>query len=120
MRNMYQNQFGGRGIGNHTDSLLGLPAGLDSKQTAKLLGFQERDIAVFISLKLLKPLGKPVPNSMKYFAACEISALADNPQWLNAATQAIYDYWKFRNKSKSEKTLPRSIPIAKQEIPLAG
>jgi hypothetical protein len=89
------------------------PARLDSKQTAKLLGFQEHDIPVLVAGRLLKPLGKPVPNATKYFAACDMDALAKNPQWLNAATQLVYDYWKKKNRAKTPRVLPiHNIAIA--------
>jgi hypothetical protein len=42
-----------------------LPARLDAKLTALVLGFQEHDIPVLIAAKMLKPLGKPVPNATK-------------------------------------------------------
>jgi hypothetical protein len=119
MRNKYLNNYNGGKNENQTENLIDLPARIDAWQTARLLGFQERDIAVLISLKLLKPLGKPVPNSIKYFATCEIEALAENPEWLHDATQAIYDYWKERNKNKSSKTF-KLVAVEKQEIPLAA
>lgn len=90
-----------------------IPARLDSPQAAKLLGFQEHDIPILVSEGLLKPLGKPVPNATKYFAACQMEALAQNPDWLNAATQTVYDYWKEKNRNKTPKVLPVSrLPVA--------
>ena len=89
-----------------------IQARLNSAQSAKLLGFSEHDIPVLIFVKMLKPLGKPVPNATKYFATCQIEQLAQNPEWLNKATQVIYDYWKDKNLRKRIKD---SQPIQKQE-----
>jgi hypothetical protein len=50
-----------------------------------LLGFQEHDIAPLLASKLLIPLGKPAPNSPKYFAEFEIVALAADSGWLAQA-----------------------------------
>ena len=90
------------------------PARLDARQTAKLLGFQEHDIPVLIAGRLLKPLGKPVPNATKYFAACEMGALASDPKWLNAATQLVYDYWKKKNRAKNSNIVSMPTAIAAQ------
>jgi hypothetical protein len=79
-----------------------IPARIDSRATATLLGFQEHDIPVLVSVGLLNPLGNPVQNSTKYFAGCEIESLAQNPKWLWKATQGVYDHWKSKNKNKSK------------------
>lgn len=81
------------------------PARLNSEQTASLLGFQVHDIPVLVAEKLLKPLGKPAHNSVKYFATVEILSFGVDIEWLRKATQKIYDYWKTKNARK-EKTAP--------------
>jgi hypothetical protein len=77
-----------------------IPARIDSRMTATILGFQEHDIPVLVSAGFLSPLGKPVQNSTKYFARCDIDASAENPKWLWKATQVVYDHWKIKNNSK--------------------
>jgi hypothetical protein len=79
-----------------------LPARLDSRQVSAILGFQEHDIPVLVSAKLLKPLGKPASNSPKYFARLEIEGLTQDHKWLSIATQVIYDHWKKKNKNKAQ------------------
>jgi len=90
---------------NQHEALYPIPmrvqARLDGAQTAKLLGFSEHDIPVLVRRGLLTPLGKPVPNAVKYFAACIIEELATDPKWLNQATQVIYEYWKGKNDRKT-------------------
>ena len=45
-----------------------LPGRLTVPQTAALLGFAEHDIPILVRKGLLKSLGNPVPNAVKYFA----------------------------------------------------
>ena len=56
------------------------PSGrIDAAEAARILGFQEHDIPVLINSRLLKPLGKPVPNARKYFAAVDVFEKAQTP-----------------------------------------
>ena len=78
-----------------------LPGRLDGRQAGTLLGFQPHDIPVLIAAKLLQPLGKPMANSPKYFAACVIEELRCNPDWLDRATRAVTRHWQLKNSKKS-------------------
>src|SRR5580765_2484736 len=78
-----------------------LPARLDARQTASLLGFQVHDIPVLIAAKLLEPLGKPVPNAPKYFAACVLEELRNNSDWLDRASRAVSRHWRVKNGRKT-------------------
>ena len=84
-----------------------LPARLNTSETAVLLGVQEHDIALLISARLLEPLGKPAPNSPKYFASVEIVARAESPSWLSEATKALAKHWLTKNRRKRPVT-PRA------------
>ena len=77
-----------------------LPGRLNTTEPALLLGFQEHDIAPLISAKLLVPLGRPSQNSPKYFAAVDVLARAENPQWLSQATKVIGKHWRIKNEGK--------------------
>lgn len=74
-----------------------LPARLDVAQTAAVLGFRAHDIAVLAEARLLRPLGKPRANSVKFFAACEVEKLRDSRQWLDVATRTIGRHWQRKN-----------------------
>ena len=78
-----------------------LPARLDVKQTADILGFQEHDIAPLVREEMLEPLGKPMPNARKYFARVQIMEIADDPSWLSKATKLIYQHWQEKNASRT-------------------
>ncbi|MDB6125131.1 MAG: hypothetical protein JWQ71_4124 [Pedosphaera sp.] len=81
-----------------------LPARLTTPQTAMLLGFPEHDIPVIVRANLLKPLGNPVPNATKYFAASEIEGVAKDRVWLTKATKAIYGHWAQQNLTRKSLT----------------
>jgi hypothetical protein len=107
---------------NQNEILVPIPsriqARLDSAQAARVLGFSEHDIPILVRQGLLNPLGKPVPNATKYFAACQIVALAGDPKWLNAATQVIYEYWKGKNDRKTSNKRRDEPPAS--EVALAA
>lgn len=77
-----------------------LPARLTADQTALLLGFQQHDIATLIAEGLLEPLGKPVPNATKYFAAVQIDEHSKDQKWLMRATKAVSQHWADKNQKR--------------------
>src|SRR4051812_18679969 len=86
----------------HFLTLLGqLPARLTTEQAAWVLNCQAHDVPVLVSARLLKPLGNPQPNSVKYFAAAEIQELAKDRAWLAKMTNAVSHHWKQKNLRKS-------------------
>lgn len=84
------------------------PARFSVEQTAWALNFQDHDIPILILARLLKPLGNPPPNGVKYFAAVEIGELARDRQWLARATNAIHQHWHAKNRRKTG-PMPRSM-----------
>jgi len=89
-----------------------VPARLLSEEVAARLGFKTEDIRELVSRRMLKPLGKPVANATKHFAACDIEKLATDREWLNKATQAMYDYWAEKNSKKSDRQAKNIVPLA--------
>ena len=82
-------------------SLVTLPARLNRTQTADYLGFEPDHITLLIKAGLLKPLGRPKPNSDKYFAAVKLAELRQDEQWLSLATQFICQHWNDKNNRSS-------------------
>lgn len=78
-----------------------LPARLSVQQTAALLNCGEYDIPLLISQGLLKPLGHPPPNAVKYFAPAEVLELAGDSERMGQICDAIYEYWRGKNAAKS-------------------
>lgn len=90
------------------------PARLTVEQTAWVLNCQDYDIPTLVRAKLLKPLGNPPLNAVKYFATEAIVRLARDPVWLARATNALYQYWQGKNRRRqppSLRKLPKSNPI---------
>lgn len=82
-------------------ALLGqLPARLTSEQVAWVLNCQPHDVPMLVAARLLKPLGNPPQNGIKFFATREILELARDEKWLHKATVAIYQYWHEQNQRK--------------------
>ncbi len=79
-------------------SLLGqLPARLTAEQTAWALGCQPHDIPALVTARLLKPLGNPPPNGIKYFCTAGILDLFKDRSWLNRASNSITLHWQRQN-----------------------
>ena len=77
------------------------PARLTMEETAWALGFSTHEIPVLIAGKLLKPLGNPAPNTMKWFAADTVKELRHDLKWLSRATDAVMLYWRGKNARKT-------------------
>src|SRR5258708_35746014 len=102
----------------HPFKLLALarfPARLNADQAAPILGFAQHDIPVLVKAKLLKPLGNPAPNAVKYFSALEIESCAQNQAWLERASPTTYQHWANQNKQRRGATPgagPEHLPAA--------
>jgi hypothetical protein len=58
-------------------------------------------------MRLLKPLGNPPVNGIKYFSASDVLELSNDRGWLTKATNAITQHWQKKN-GKSSARLQRS------------
>src|ERR1017187_5184970 len=82
-------------------SLLGqLPARLMAEQVAWVLNCQAHDVPILVAARLLKPLGNPPANSVKFFAASELLELVQDRAWLAKVTNALNQHWKKKNAAK--------------------
>jgi hypothetical protein len=90
-------------------SLLGqLPARLTAEQAAWLLNCGLHDLPILVATRLLKPLGNPPPNGIKFFAAAEVLELAKDRHWLVKVTTAINQHWHKQNARKKNHSNIRS------------
>ena len=81
--------------------LLGqLPARLTAEQVAWVLNCQPHDVPILVAARLLKPLGSPPPNSVKFFAALEVLELAKDRAWLARITNTLSQHWQRKNETK--------------------
>src|SRR5438445_1686957 len=67
-----------------------------------LSGLQTRPHHAADQSRPLKPLGRPKPNSDKYFAAVKLAELRQDEQWLSRATHFISQHWQDKNARKSK------------------
>jgi hypothetical protein len=82
--------------------LLGqLPARLTAEQAAWVLNCQPHDVPALVAARLLKPLGSPAPNAIKFFAASDLLEHAKDRAWLAKMTSAINQHWRNQNVKKS-------------------
>jgi len=81
--------------------LLGqLPARLTAEQAAWVLNCQTHDVPILVAARLLKPLGNPSPNSVKFFAASEVLEQAKDRAWLAKVTITVNQHWQKKNSRK--------------------
>ncbi len=87
-------------------SLMGqLPARLTAEQAAWVLNCQPHDVPILVVARLLKPLGNPPQNSVKYFSSLEILELAKDRAWLARMTNAVTQHWRTKNQSKKSRSV---------------
>ena len=83
--------------------LLGqLPARLTAEQAAWVINCQPHDVPILVAARLLKPLGSPAANAVKFFAASELLELVKDRAWLVKMTNAINQHWQKRNARKNK------------------
>jgi hypothetical protein len=86
-------------------SLLGqLPARLTAEQAGWVLNCQPHDIPALISARLLKPLGNPSQNSIKYFATADVLEITKDRAWLVKVTNTICQHWQHQNARKKNQS----------------
>lgn len=69
-----------------------------------MLNCQPHDIPVLVVARLLKPLGNPQPNSVKYFATLDVLELMQDRTWLAKITNAVSQHWKQKNLHKRDRS----------------
>lgn len=79
-------------------SLLGgLPARLTVEQAAWVLNCQPHDVPILVGSKLLRPLGNPPPNGIKFFATEDVLELSKDRSWLARVTNTVCLHWQRKN-----------------------
>ena len=87
--------------------LLGqLPARLTAEQVAWVVNCQPHDVPILMAARLLKPLGNPPANSVKFFVTLELLEQVKDRTWLAKVTNALNLHWQKKNANK--KKLPEN------------
>jgi len=90
--------------------LLGqLPARLTAEQAAWVLNCQSHDVPALVAAKLLKPLGNPAANSVKFFATSDLLEAIKDRNWLMRMSATIYQHWQKKNARQQQAVRP-AIP----------
>jgi hypothetical protein len=85
------------------------PARLTAEQAAWVLNCQPHDVPALVAARLLKPLGNPPPNGIKFFATADLLELTKDHNWLVRVTSTINQHWHKKNAGKKNR-LPISSP----------
>lgn len=92
-------------------SLMGqLPARLMAEQAVWVLNCQPYDVPVLVAARLLKPLGSPTPNSVKYFATVDVLEFAKDRSWLVRMTNEVSQHWREKNLNKKSRATAAAEP----------
>ena len=79
-----------------------LPARLTAEEAAWYLGFASHDIPILVANGMLKPLGHPADNAVKFFALAAVELLRGDVKWLSRATDVMLEHWRKKNARKAE------------------
>ena len=80
-----------------------LPARLTVEQVAWMLNCPPHSIAALLAAGLLKPLGDPPTNGIKFFCTAEVQELIKDRSWLAKVTNAIIQYTRELNVRKLDR-----------------
>ena len=81
--------------------LLGqLPARVTAEQAAWVLNCQAHDVPILVSARLLKPLGSPQANAVKFFATADVLEAVKDRAWLMRMTNAVSNHWRGQNERR--------------------
>jgi hypothetical protein len=76
------------------------PARLTAEEVAWVINCRPHEIPVLVAARLLKPLGNPAPNGIKFFATSELLEQVEDRAWLAKVTNALNQHWQKRNAAK--------------------
>jgi hypothetical protein len=83
------------------------PQRITAVEAASRLGFSAHEIPILISKGLLKPLGHPASNGPKHFLTAILDDLKRDEKWHGKASDAVQEYWRYKNGRKQELTESR-------------
>lgn len=84
-------------------NLRNMPARLRAEEVVWIPGFNSLEIPLLVSGGLLRPLGNPPFNGVKYFATATIEECGKDPKWLAKASDRIVRYWRATNEKRKNR-----------------
>jgi hypothetical protein len=101
--------------------LLGeLPARLTAEQAAWVLNCQPHDVPILVAARLLKPLGNPPANGIKFFSTAELLEQMQDRAWLVKVTNAVCQHWQRKNLNKKSRSDSANGQTSLISMPAAG
>jgi hypothetical protein len=73
-------------------------------EAAWLLGFSPTDVPILVAGKILRPLGKPASNGVRYFSRVDLERKAAEAAWLDRACEYLRKHWRDRNERNRPQT----------------
>ena len=103
-------------------NLKATPARLTTEEAAWYLGFGPHEIPILVANGLLKPLGRPPANGVKYFSAATLTELHQDVNWLTRASDAIVEHWRYKNaqKTNADAALPVMTSTTTESVDTCG
>jgi hypothetical protein len=68
-----------------------------------VINCQVHDMPSLVAARLLKPLGNPQANAVKFFGTAEVLDLCQDRAWLVKVTNAISHHWQRQNARRQER-----------------
>ncbi len=97
-----------------------LPARLTVEQAAWVLNCQVHDVPILVAARLLKPLGNPPQNGIKFFSSLEILELMKDRSWLAKVTNTISQHWQKKNGLKKNRSRNSSQAFPPPMVQMPG
>ena len=70
------------------------------------------DVRILVAARLLKPLGNPPANGVKFFATVELLELVKDRVWLAKVTNALNQHWQKKNAAKQNRPPERLAELS--------
>jgi len=96
------------------------PCRLTAEQTAWVINCQPHDIPALVTARLLKPLGNPPANGIKFFATKEVLESAEDRNWLARVSATIHQHWHRKNATKKGRRAMEANGVADESLTLAS
>lgn len=91
---------------------------LSARQAAWVINCQPHDIPALVAAKLLKPLGDPAVNCIKYFGTADLLERIQDRNWLVRVSNTIYRHWQKKNADRNKTTSTIGQPASESAEPV--
>jgi len=97
-----------------------LPVRLTAEQAGWVLNCRPHDVHVLASAGLIKPLGRPPLNGIKFFATEDLLERMTDRSWMVRVTNTIYQHWHDKNAANRERSLTSSTNVRTPRLSAAA